>query len=126
MMMIIPDAFEFSNQVAVTTVRNTTQSGYRHYVNIIVLAQYYQPDMIHLISGGRNVSLNTQEWVPIKVGLTTEAYVTQVTISESVAEIIHANETALMAVVIYGFSKYESYGHSGRFVYGTGLFNVCV
>ena len=126
MMMIIPDAFEFSNQIAVTTICNTTQPGYKHYVNIIVLAQYYQPDMIHLISGGRNTSLNTQEWVPIKVGLTTEAYATQVTISGGVAEIIHANETALMAVVIYGFSKHESYGHSGRLVYGTGLFNVYV
>ena len=126
MMMIVPDTFEFSNLLSVTTIHNTTQSGYKHYVNIIVLAQYYQPDMIHLTSGGRNISLNTQEWVPIKVGLTTEAYATQVTISEGVADIIHANEAALMAANIYGFSKLESYGHSGRLSFETGLFNAFI
>ena len=122
MMMIVPDTHEFSNRISVTTIRNTTQFGYQHYLNIIVLAQYYQPDMIHLISGGRNISLNTQEWVPIKVKHTTEAYVTQLTISEGVAEIIHANEAALMAANIYGFSKYESYGHLGKMGYLAGLF----
>ena len=125
MMMIVPDTFEFSDQISVTTIRNTTQSGYKHYVNIIVLAQYYQPDMIHLISGGRNISLNTQKWVPIKVKHTTEAYATQVTISEGVAEIIHANMDSMMTAFVYGFTKYESYGHSG-FSYATGLFNVFV
>jgi len=126
MMILVPDAFEFSNQITVTTIHNATQSGYKHYVNIIVLAQYYQPDKILLKSEEKNQSLNTQEWIPIKVGLTTEAYVTQVTISEGVAEIIHADEAALIAVVIYGFTKYESYGHPGRLVYATGLFNVFV
>ena len=121
MMMIIPDVLQFSNRFPVTTIRNPSRSGYRHYINIIVLAQYYQPDMIHLISGGRNVSLNTQEWVPIKVGHTTEAYATQVTISEGVAEIIHANMDGLMTVTTYGVTTYESYGHPGRLDYATGL-----
>ena len=60
MMMIIPATVHFSDTFSVTTIRNASSPGYRHYINIIVLAQYYQPDMIHLISGGRNISLNTQ------------------------------------------------------------------
>ena len=123
MMMIIPDVLQFSNRFASTTIQNTTRSGYKHYVNIIVLAKYYQPDMIHLISGGRNISLNTQEWVPIKVGHTTEAYATQVTISEGVADITHVNEDALMTVVIYGFANQGSYGHPGRLDFVGGLFS---
>ena len=111
MMMLVPDVLQFSNKFPITTTRNTS---YKHYVNIIVLAQYYQPGMMHLISGGRNISLNTQEWVPIKVKHTTEAYATQVNISEGVTEIIHVNEVALMAASIYGFTKLESYGHPAR------------
>ena len=121
MMVIIPDVLQFSNRFPVTTICNPSRSGYRHYLNIIVLAQYYQPDMIYLISGGRNTSLNTQEWVSIKVGHTIEAYATQVTISEGVAEIIHANMDGLMTVTTYGFTSYESYGHPGRLGHVTGL-----
>ena len=124
MMTIVPDAVQFSNKFPVTSIRNPSRSGYKHYLNIIVLAQYFQPDMIHLISGGRNVSLNTQEWVPIKVKYTTEAYATQVTISEGVAEIIHANKDGLMTVTTYGLTSYESYGHPERLEYRTGL--LCV
>ena len=113
-MMLLQNNLQFSNKYLITTIRNAIQLGYKHYLNIIVLAQYYQPNMIRLISGGRNISLNTQEWVPIKVGHTTEAYATQVTISEGVAEIIHSNRTSLMSVTMYGFSSGNGYGHPGR------------
>ena len=122
MMMIVPDVLQFSNRFPVTTIRNPSRSGYSHYLNIIVLAQYYQPDMIHHISIGSNISLNAQQWVPIKVKHTTEAYATQVTISEGVAEIIHSNVDGLMMVTTYGFTSYESYGHPGRLGHVTGLF----
>ena len=110
MMMIVPNTFEFSNRIAVTS---TGSSGYKNYINIIVLAQYYQPDMIHLISGGRNISLDAQRWVPIKVEHTIEAYAAQVTLSEGVAEIFHANDDALMSISTYGFANQGSYGHPG-------------
>ena len=124
MMMIIPDTLQFFNKLSISTIRNPSRSGYRHYVSIIVLAQYYQPDMIHLISGGRNISLNTQVWVPMKIRHTTEAYATQVTISEGVAEIIHSNNEALMTANIFGITSSESYGHPGRLGYATGLYRV--
>ena len=126
MMMIVPDMLQFSNRFTISTIHNTTRSGYKHYVNIIVLAQYYQPDMIYLISGGRNISLNTQEWVPIKVKHSIKAYSTQLTISEGVSNVIHTNEAALMKVNIYGFTSYEGYGHPGRVGYLTGLFQYFI
>jgi len=125
MMMIIPNTLHFSNKFPITTIRNPSRSGYKHYINIIVLAQYYQPDRIHLISGGRNVSLNTQQWVPIRVERTTEAYAAQVTISEGVAEVIHANMDSLMTVNTYGLASYASYGHPGGLNYFSGMY-VCV
>ena len=121
MMMIVPDALQFSNKLSITTVHNPSRSDYKHYVNIIVLAQYYQPDMIHLLSGGRNISLNTQEWIPIKVRHSIEAYATQLTVSEGVAEIIHTDSEALIMVNSYGSTSAESYGHPGRLGYSTGL-----
>ena len=113
MMMIVPDVRQFTNRFTTSTIRNTTLSNYKHYVNIIVLAEFYQPDMIHLISGGRNISLHMQRWVPIKVEHNIEAYATQMTISEGVAEVIHANDDALMLISAYGFTYDGSYGHPG-------------
>ena len=114
MMMIIPDTLQFSYKFPVSSILNTTQSSFEQYLNIIVLAQYYQPEMIQLISEGSNISLNTQEWVPIRVKHTTEAYAIQVNISEGVAEIIHSNKEALISITVYGFFDSGSYGHSGR------------
>ena len=85
-------------------------------VNIIVLAQYYQPDMIYLISGGVNKSLDTQEWVPVKVNNVTKAYGTIVTTQESVAEIIHTNPSALMTTTVY-----NRYGDSRGFKHYKGM-----
>ena len=113
MMTIIPDTLQYSYKFPVSSFLNTTQSAYEQNVNIIVLAQYFQPEMIQLISEGSNISLNTQEWVPIRVKHTTEAYATQVNIS-GVAEIVHSNKEALMSITVYGFFDSGSYGHSGR------------
>ena len=88
---------------------------FENFVNIIVLAQYYQPDMIYLISGGANKSLDTQEWVPVKVNNVTKAYGTIVTF-QSVVEIIHTNPSALMTTTVN-----ERYGHVRGFKHHKGL-----
>jgi len=125
MMMIVPDVLQFTDKFTTSTIRNVTRSGYKHFVNIIVLAEFYQPDMIHLISGGNKTSLKTQEWVPIKVEHFIKAYATQVTISEGLAEIIHENEYALMTVLNYGFASQGSYGHPSKLGFVAGLlYNV--
>ena len=86
--------------------------SWTHYINIIVLAQYYQPNMIYLETGGMNKSLDTQEWIPIKVNNITEAYGTTINISSvGISEVIHADKTALMSVIVYGFIRnYGGYG----------------
>ena len=80
------------------------------YVNVIVMAQYYQPDKIYLLGDGDNRSLDNEQWVPIKVKNVTKAYATQIDITYDTAEIYHINETALMAAVVYGFSHHGSHG----------------
>ena len=125
MMMIIPATSHFSRTFRVSSIRNPTTPDYQHHINIIVLAQYYQPDMIQLISGGRNISPDTQRWIPIKVDGISEAYATQVNVSEGIAEIIHPNESALMTVNSYGFAQIDSYGHPGRLQGTNNSFCLC-
>ena len=113
MMILVPGVNQYSNKFSTSTIRNHRQHfQYRHFVNIIVLAQYYQPDMIYLISGGVKKSLDTQEWVPVKVNNVIEAYATKVNVLEGKFEIIHSNSSALMATIVYGFSFVVGYGHA--------------
>ena len=110
MMVTIPASIYYTNKFLFSTIH---YPNYAHYVNIIVLAQYYQPDMIYLISEGVNKSLDTQEWVPVKVNNVTEAYAAMVNVTEGVVEIIHTNTSALMTAIVYGFARYLGYGHPG-------------
>ena len=118
MMTLVPAANQFLNEFVFSTIRNPLLSGYDHYVNIIVKEQYYQPNMMYLIAGGVNRSLVTQQWVPIQVNNTTEAYATQVSIPEGVAQIFHTNPSAEMMTMVYGFATYDGYGHIGGFAPG--------
>jgi len=120
MVIWLPATIHHSNEFSFTTIRNPQRSSYKHFVNIIVLAQYYQPDMIYLIAGQVNKSLDTQEWVPVKVNNVIEAYATKVTITEGVVEIIHTNTSALMTTIVYGFAEYEGYGHPGGISHQSG------
>ena len=113
MMTLVPATIHYSNEFSSTTLRDPPQRGYKHYINIIVLAHYYQPDMIYLITRGMNKSLDTQEWVPVKANNIIEAYATTVNATEGLVEVIHSNTSALMTTVHYGFASYTSYGHPG-------------
>jgi len=84
------------------------------------MEQYYQPSMMYLITGGVNRSLASQDWVPIVVNNITEAYATQVAVSEGVVQIVHANSTALMTAIAYGFKFHGAYGHPGGLFINTG------
>ena len=110
MMTLVPAANQYLNRFDFSTIR---QSGFTHYVNIIVMEQYYQPNMIYLIAGGVNRSLVTQQWVPIQVNNTIEAYATQVNIPEGMAQIYHTDVAAQMMTIVYGFSIRTGYGHIG-------------
>ena len=113
MMTLVPGTNQYLSKFEFSTIRNPLLSGYNHYVNIIVMEQYYQPNMIYLIAGGVNRSLATQQWVPIEVNNTIEAYATQVNITEGVAQVFHTDPSAQMMTIVYGFTSYDGYGHIG-------------
>ena len=119
MMTIVPAANQYLDEFDFSTIRNPLQP-HKHYVNIIVKEQYYQPNMIYLIAAGVNRSLVTQQWVSIQVNSTIEAYATQVTIPEGVAKIFHTNPAAQMMTFVYGFGRYDGYGHIGGVLLSEG------
>lgn len=115
MMILVPSVDLYSNKFSSSTIsnRNPVRSDFTHYINIIVLAQYHQTEMIHLIAGGARKSMNSLQWKPIKRRGTIEAYTTTVSLSEGEVEIIHSNSLALLTATVYGFANSASYGHSG-------------
>ena len=113
MMTLVPATNQYLSKFDFSTIRNPLESGYNHHVNIIVMKQYYQPNMIYLISGGANRSLVTRRWIPIRVNNTIKAYGLIVTISEGTIQLFHANTSAKMMTIVYGFGEHDGYGHVG-------------
>ena len=124
MMTLIPPTTHYTNNIISSTFETNERSTiYNHYINIIVLACYYQPEMISITTAGVTIqSLNSHSWVPIIVNNVTVAYAAQVNISNNVFEVTHSNSSGLMTVVVYGFGIYtetqkenfaEGYGHPG-------------
>lgn len=113
MMIALPAKIHYADKFDVSTIRNPSRSSYNHYVNIIALAKYYQPNMIYMIANGVNKSLIAEKWIPITVNNIIEAYGTQVKIKEGLVKIVHSNTSALMTTTVYGFASIEGYGHSG-------------
>ena len=111
-MILVPAKIHYASKFSLSTIRNPAITGYQHFINIIVLSQYYHPHMINISIGSIVRSLEVFDWIPIKVNNVTEAYVLQVDIPEGVAEVIHADPAALMATTVYGFGLYEGYGHA--------------
>ena len=113
-MTLVPPTIHYVSKIFFST----HVSGYHHnnywpvvhYINVIVPIQYYQPDMIYLITREMNITLVTQDWKPIKVDNVTKAYATSVNISLGVGQIIHTNKAALMSAIVYGFGRREGYG----------------
>ena len=114
LMTLIPASIHYTSEFSVSTLRNPAigRHNYQHFLNIMVLAQYYQPHMIHIKIGSITQSLDLFTWVPIKIDNITEAYTLQLNIPEGVTEIIHDDPTALMSTTVYGFGLYEGYGHA--------------
>ena len=120
MMTLVPSTNLYSNRFDFSTIY-PTQLVNDHYVNIIVTAQYYQANMIYMIERGLNLSLAAQQWVPIQVNGTTEAYAIQLVLHGSIIEICHSNPAAQMMVIVYGFArKGDGYGHIGGIRLPTG------
>ena len=112
MMTLVPPANRYLNKFDFSTIRNIERT-FEHYVNVIVMKQYYQRDMIYLISGGVTRSLVTEQWVRIQVNNSIEAYAAQINISEGVTQVYHSNTSAQMMTIVYGFARNDAYGHIG-------------
>lgn len=112
LMALVPAATHYLNKLDFSTIRHTS-NDYSHYINIIVMEQYYQPDMIYLISGGNNVSLQSRNLspVPIFVNGSHKAFAIQDSVSEGVIQVVHANANALITAISYGFANHAGYGH---------------
>ena len=116
-MILVPPTMHYFNKISFFTfISGIDYEDYEryslevHYV-IIVLAQYYQPDMIYLVTKIMNQSLANQEWTPIEINNITEAYGTTISgVSLGVGQIFHANKDALISVMIYEFSRRGGFG----------------
>ena len=111
MMMLVPATGHYSNEINLSTI----SSGFSNYINIIVLKEYYQPSMMYWITGGVKRSLQSQSWNTITFNQVTEAYYTQLSVSNGPVTIMHTTANALMSAVVYGFESRIAYGHSGGF-----------
>ena len=109
-MTLVPSTNQYMNKFDFSTLSN---SSFNHYVSIIVMAQYYQPSMIYLIVDGITRSLGTQQWVPIQVNSTTEAYATLVKIPLGITTVYHSDATSQLIVIVYGFAQGNGYDHIG-------------
>ena len=117
-MALVPSKKQYDNRFRFMIINDNINEIFHYYgnnieygyVNIIVMARYYQPDKIYLKADGGNRSLDNEQWVPIKINNITEAYATQVNVTNDRAEIYHKNEAAQMAVMVYGFSRHGSHG----------------
>ena len=125
MMVLVPATAHYTNSSDITTMYNS-QSDYSHYANIIVPAQFYQPQLIYLTTGGVQNSLQSINWVPIYVESAIVAYAAQVSISEGMSSIVHTKASALMTVTVYGLASAESYGHTGSLNLIEDFVGMCI
>ena len=109
LMTLVPATIHYMNKLDFSTICKS--SDYSSYVNIVVMAQYFQPSMMYLQTGVVNTSLLLHNWVPIVANNVTEAYAAQVAVPEGVAHITHVDANALMTAIVYGFAERRGYGH---------------
>ena len=126
LMTLVPSTKQYNDIFTFSVVDNNIYPMYVYsYVNVIVMAEFYQPEKIYLIVGNESRSLDTQEWVPITNNNVTEAYATQINITYGQVEIYHTNEAALMTVMLYEFSSAGSYSISTYGHFNKGI-AICV
>ena len=113
-MVVVPATNYYDSKFLFSTLQGpeaVSDYNFENHISIIVLAQYYQPDMIYLISRGVSSSLDTAQWVPIMVDNVIRAYSVQVAVSRGVAEVVHQRNNGRMSILVYGWGFHHSYGH---------------
>jgi len=118
-MVLVPGTVHYSNKFNIFTLYDEKFPSDEHYVNVVVLEQFFQPEMIYLMTGTNNETLSN--WMEIKANDVIEAYATHALIPYGVSTIIHADPSTLMTIMVYGFSDsiidgvnlHTAYGHYG-------------
>ena len=112
MMTLVPARTHYLNRLDFSTMQRRSDN-YNHYINIIVMEQHYQPEMIYLKAGGKNESLKSKNLspVPISVNGSCKAFAIQVNVPEGAIQVVHANRSALITAISYGFASVAAYGH---------------
>jgi len=112
MLTIVPATVHYNSEIKLSTIE---LSSYTNYMNIIVVAEYYQPDMIYWTASGVHKTL--QSWSPIKYNDEVEAYSATISVPKGAVKVAHTNISvvASMAVVVYGAHGAPTYGHSSGF-----------
>ena len=125
MLVTVPGTNQYTNTLYSSTLTLEDPSKkYHHYFNLIVLAEYYQPDMIHLTQGIVTHTLSTGDWRPISVDHVSEAYALQLSIIPGPYSITHDNPAAKMTFVSFGTGDvFGGYGHSAQFKVTQGMHN---
>lgn len=114
MMTLVPATTHYLHRLDFSTLRYSS-ADYQHYITIIVMKQYFQTELIYLKAGGRNTSLNSTNlnlsWTSISVNDSRKAFATRVNVPQGGLQIIHANPSARITAITYGFADRTGYGH---------------
>jgi len=115
LMTLIPATVNYGDKF----VLHTNYEGYysSSMINIIVLAQFYQPDKMFLIYGGTNTSLIFKPWNILTVNNTIKAYTLKEYMYTDKVEIVHTNTMVkpLFMCMVYGYNGDAAFGHPGGF-----------
>ena len=124
MMTLVPAVKHYSSKFVYSTMRIPSQANYRHYINIIVTAQYFQPTEIFLTSRNSVIPIGSQfTWKAINGSNDTiEAYAKLFIIPEGVEQIYHTDKDALLTYMVYGFARVDGYGHPASLDFNTGTY----
>ena len=120
-MIIVPAVSQYCNHYSLPTFQPDDNSfTFSHYMNVFILAQYYQPEQIFF--DNQQLSSTNLNFTAIKQDGTPQVYAAQVDLTEGVHTLRHADVDATLGVIMYGFGSSNSYGHPGGFCLTEGTY----
>ena len=111
-MAILPPMGLLSGNLTFANFDSPVQS-YQHYVNIVVPAEFFQPDEVYF----NNIKLTqiASDIVPILDGSKVAYYCVQLTVGAGSHTLRHANPYAHIGILVYGFAYGASYGYPAAY-----------
>ena len=108
-MAIVPPVDQYSNSYTLATVPSVFSPAFSHYLNILIPQAFLQLDEIFL----NGVALSGSTVVSIMRYNVAQVHAVQVTVSEGVQTLRHANPLAQLGVIVYGYRQFSGYGYPG-------------